>query len=328
MTPPTAEYYHQLTTVKQVAALYWERNLSDLTEPLQAIDIIKYTGGKMVGFLPQFNSFSPVFFKVYFNNAFEYELRGLRAADVMTKVPGVQTPIIVKIFSEHKAILTDKRVWDDTTTPINRFFVGSLGIDWRKIGQWLRAFHDSPVEQIPNEKFLRRKFNKINVQLDTLQSLFTPKQVITMHEIIDNARNYFATEPIEWVLSHGDFGLDNIKLANGKMEIIDFEDCQMAPKEFDLLNLLVRLEYVNHFPHLPSTFQQIQKKLLNGYGEVIKKTPAYDYFYLLIKLDVLETYYRRRNSIPRTSANYIIYSYFENIVKHQLFRWISTQKLA
>ena len=318
-------YAEQLHTVHQVAAHYWRRDLSQVANALSAIEVIKQNPGKMMGFFPHYEHFPEVFFKVYFNNAFQYEMRGLQTVQAMPEMPGIKKPSAVQVMPEYKAILTEKRYWDDTTTPIKRFFVGSLGIDWGTVGRWLRAFHDSQVSQTPNEKFIRRKFEKIEAHLEALQTLFTPEQMDTMRGIIEQVRDYFATEPTEWVISHGDFGLDNIKKADDMLEIIDFEDCQMAPREFDILNCLVRLEYVNCFPNIPGTFNQIRNDFLNGYGLLPERTTCNDFTYLLVKLDAIETYYRRRKNDFQTSKNALIYSYFENQVKGKLIRWLTTK---
>jgi len=308
----------QLPIVHQVAAQYWEQPLTEIEDILQNIQVIKRTGGKVMGFLPAFEQNPTVFYKVYFNNAFKYELEGLTAANALPEVQGVQVPRIIKIMPEYKAILTEKRSWEDTTTPIKRFFVRTLGIDWYKVGRWLRAFHDTQVTCTKNDKFIRRKFKKIDSYIQDLKSLFTADQISRMEMIIGEAKDYLENTEIEWVFSHGDFGLSNIKIFKDSLEIIDFEDCQMAPRRFDISNCLVRLEYARDFPNLPSTFPGLCRDFMQGYDMAIEESGDQQFFYLLIKLDILESYYRRRQSSHHIMDKKLVFRYFEKKIFNQI----------
>ena len=315
-------YQEQLSTLHDVAAQYWQKDPGQLTDAFNAIEVIKHNPGKVVGFLPSVDNFPPVFFKVYFNNAFQYELNGLQTTMTMPKVPGISTSPILQIIPEHKAILTEKMDWDDTTTPIKRFFVGSLGIDWQTVGRWLRAFHDTQVTHTRNEKFIRRKFEKFDSHLHDLQSLFTPKQITRMKAIGLDARDYYESTDMEWVISHGDFGLDNIKKSKNDLFVIDFEDCQLAPREFDILNCLVRMDYMNWFPHRRGSYEEICKQFERGYGREMKPSPVYDFLYLLVKLDMLETYYRRKTNLVKNQFSKLVYKIFNLRNIYHLRSWL------
>jgi len=308
----------QLPIVRQVAAQYWERPLTEIEDTLQNIQVIKRTGGKVMGFLPTFKQFPTVFYKVYFNNAFKYEREGLAAANAMPQVQGIQVPKIIKIMPEHKAILTEKRSWEDTTTPIKRLFVGTLGIDWNKVGRWLRAFHDTQVTCTKNDKFIRRKFKKIDSNIQDLKSLFTADQISRMEMIIREAKDYLENSEIDWVFSHGDFGLSNIKIFENSLEIIDFEDCQMAPRRFDISNCLIRLEYARDFPNPPSTYPGLCSDFMQGYDMAIEESGDQQFFYLLVKLDILESYYRRRQSSHHIMDKKLVFRYFEKKIFNQI----------
>ncbi len=106
--------------------------------------------------------FPAVFFKVYFyERGFQFEVEGLTAANVMPPVPGIRVPAVVTIFPDKKAIMTELRSWQDTTSPFRSFFVQSLKMDWGRIGTWLRQFHDSRTSLQRNDYFLSKKFEKI-----------------------------------------------------------------------------------------------------------------------------------------------------------------------
>ena len=289
------KYQQHLAVVHETAARDWGLETSQIGDALKSIEIIKYTGGKMAGFFPAFADFPPVFFKVYFyKRGFQFEVEGLTAANAMPPVPGMRVPAVVTIIPEKKAILTEMHIWEDTTSPLKRFFVQSLNIDWRRIGFWLRNFHDSKVSFTRNDYFLRKKFEKDRLPHGVFKPLFKVEQYRKMDIIIETAREHFSTQPCEWVISHGDFGLDNIKRSGDSLDIVDFEDCQMAPREFDRINFLSRLEYSGYFPHRQENYRKICRAFQEGYGMELPPSPVYDFFYLLVKLDMLETYFRRR----------------------------------
>lgn len=321
MESPSLE---QMQVIHHVAAIYWQSSPSQAADALQSIQVLKRTGGKVAGFLPAFQDYPSTFFKVYFyERGYRFETAGLQAASQMPSVEGVSVPRVVATLPEHQAILNERRTWLDTTSPWKRFMVNSLKIDWARVSAWLRAFHDSQVSTERNDYFLRKKFEKIEAHLAALQHLFTPAQLDKMRHMIDSARAHFESSPCQWVLSHGDFGLDNIKKsADGSLQIIDFEDCQPAPREFDILNCLARLEYAGNFPHRPATYQAIHSQFLQGYGMELPRSPIYDFFYLLIKLDMLETYERRSIDKEGGIKQKIIFSLF----RHYVIRKISSTK--
>ncbi len=306
---PTAE---QMQVVHQVAASYWQQTVDEVLSQLGSIEVLKFTGGKVAGILPAFQDYPSTFFKVYFyDRGYRFETAGLKAAAEMTPVEGVRVPSVIAIMPEHKAILLKKRTWEDTSSPWKRLWVNKLGIDWFKVGAWLRAFHDSQTTYQKNDYFLRKKYEKFESHLNDLKHLFTADQVDKMNQIYGSAREYFEKNDCEWIISHGDFGLDNIKKAGSMLEIIDFEDCQPAPREFDVLNCLARLEYMGRFPHRSATYKEISRQFLDGYGKPMERTPIYCFLYLLIKLDVVETYHRRRTTQQAGWIRQSMYAHFE-----------------
>ena len=316
-------YQEHLSVVHEVAAQYWQQKKDQVTHVLHSIEVIKRTGGKIMGFFPRYADFPPVFFKVYFyDRGFQFEVDGLMAANSMPQVAGIRVPTIVSILPEKKAILTEKRAWQDSSSELRRFFVRSLKIDWGRVGLWLRNYHDSKVSLSKNEYFIRKKLQKIQTHLEKLRHLFTGEQQEKMNMIIRSSQDYLNTHACDWVISHGDFGLDNIKISDSTMDIIDFEDSQMAPRDFDILNFLTRLEYTGYFSHKKRTYIRICRDFLNGYGLKLPVTPIYNFFYLLIKLDMIETYYRRRRNTTSKIIQKNIYFYFEKEGLRRLNRWL------
>lgn len=317
-----------MAVVHQMAATYWQQPVDKVLDQSLAIEILKFTGGKVAGILPAYRNFPPVFFKVYVHDRlFRFESGGLQVASAMPPVEGVRVPSVISLMPEYKAIMLEKRDWEDTSSPWRRLWVNKLGMDWFKAGAWLRVFHDSRCTTEKNDYFLRKKFEKFESHLYTLKHLLTPVQVEKINLIYKAARNYFDQTDCEWVISHGDFGLDNIKKSDSILEIIDFEDCQLAPREFDVLNFLGRMEFSGFFPNRKSTYAHISRQFLDGYGfSGNLKNPAAIFFDLLIKLDLIESYYRRRHSPKTASYQNLIYRYFEyqelKNVKRRLSRQI------
>jgi len=318
------ELVDQLHVIHQVAVSYWQADKDQVKNDLDAIKIIKRNGGKVSGFLPAFDTKPSVFFKVYFyDRGFQFESQGLKAANDLPPIEGFRVPQIVKIMPEYKALLMEKRSWQDTESELKRFFVNSMGFDWCKIGLWLRAFHDSHVSYDLNEYFLKKKFQKIKSHIEALHSLFSLEELIKIREIIKNAQEYFQMHDCEWVISHGDFLLGNIHLSNYGMDIIDFEDCQMAPREFDCVNFLARLEYADYFPNKKGTYAKILEQFFEGYGKPINPDSlVYDFYYLFVKLDAIETYYRRKQQSKDRWYQRWIYRYFETKGLDQLKYWL------
>jgi len=318
------EISEQLHIVHQTALAYWEADPEQASDNLQKIQVIKRTRGKIMGFFPAYKQHPAVFFKVYFSGAFPYEVDGLQAALALPQIDGIEVANVVKIMPEFQAILTAKRSWEDTTTPLKRFFVRSLKMDWDKIGQWLRMFHDSRIEQNKNNHFLRRKFEKAERLVSTLHGLFSADQVDKMQAVIERGRNAFETEAVDWVISHGDFGLDNIKRSKDTLEVIDFEDCRMAPRCFDLINMITRLEYTGYFPHRLKFYAHIADQLLNGYGGIPGSPEAVcNFFYLLIKLDVIESYRRRSSTSDDPLMNRLVYQTFLRRGTKTMIAWLN-----
>jgi hypothetical protein len=222
METPTKE---QMDVVYKVAGTYWGQPVDRVINQLESVQVLKFTGGKVAGLFPAYREFPSVFFKVYFyDRGYRFETAGLQAAAAMPPVEGVRVPSVIAIMPEYKAILLEKRAWEDTSSPWKRLWVNRLSIDWFKVGAWLRAFHDSQTTYERNDYFLRKKYEKFESHLNALKHLFTPDQVDKMNQIYDSARDYFEKDECEWVISHGDFGLDNIKKSGSTLEIIDFED--------------------------------------------------------------------------------------------------------
>lgn len=313
MSPaPTREA--QLEVLHQAITAFWGQDAAEAADALGGIRVVNaYHGGKIMGTVPAFAGKPAAFFKVYFyERGFKFESAGLRAANAMPPVHGVSVPRVVAVMPEFLAILTEHKNWEDNRSALRRYFVRSLGIDWERVGHWLRAFHDSQGPQPPNDAFVRYKMNKIELHLQALGHHFTPDQVDRMRQIIEGAQASFARGAGDWVLSHGDFGLSNIQTSGDGIDIIDFEDCQVAPRSFDLLNCLVRLDYLRTFPHLPGAYCSVERELLAGYGMPLAHTPVEDFLTLLIKLDILESYERRKKEKPQFNPiQRMVFCYFQ-----------------
>lgn len=313
----------QLEIVHRVATQFWEREPSQVADEVADIHVIKRNSGKIMGIFPMVEDKPEVFFKIYFyDRGFNFESEGLTVANAMPQVGGVTVPKIIDILPDYRAILTEKKTWQENRSDLQRFFVGPLKVNWFKVGRWLRAFHDTRVSHQNNDYFLRKKFQKIESHLHDLQSLFTGDQMANMQRMIDQAKVYFDSTPVEWVISHGDFCLSNIQISESSLDIIDFEDCQIAPREFDILNCLTRMEYVSYFPHRSRPYKIIRNQFLDGYDTQLLLSLGYDFFTLFIRLDIIETYFRRKQMSDTPLLRRMIFSFFERENLVRLIHWL------
>jgi thiamine kinase-like enzyme len=190
----------------------------------------------------------------------------------------------------------------------------------------LRSFHDSKIASFVNNDYLNNKIKKNDSVLIKLQHLFSADQLKVIHSILLSGQEYFANHLIECVISHGDFGLDHIKLSKSNTYIIDFEDLQLAPREFDILFLLTNLEYTNYFPQRRGLHKKICNEFLEGYGMQLPVTPLNDLLYLSIKLNILERYQRLMKNYPVPGYKKYVYYYFLNEGMKRLAKWLDTIK--
>ncbi len=312
----------QQRLIRLTAAEYWQLADSEIDANMHKIVVIKATGGKVMGFFEENLSKPAVFFKIYISGSFAREQRGLLTAEAIDQVQGVGIPRVIALYPKLQAILTEKRTWDNTDSELKRLFVLSLPYDWEKIGSWLRLFHDSEVSSQKNNHFLRRKFEKLASLLASLDGEFSVSQKAQITAVLNKAQSFLNQEPLEWVLSHGDFGLSNIKLSGSRMEVVDFEDCQLAPRCFDLVNLFARMDYLQNFPHRQDDFKLFTSQVSRGYGLPIRPDPVTDFFCLLVKLDMIASYLGRSQELPWFSPHRWIYSYFYSTNLKQLSKWL------
>lgn len=171
-----------MNVVAQVAAEFWHVPVEQVFDQIETIKVVKFTGGKVAGFIPSHDKSPSVFFKIYFyDRGFRFENDGLQAAKGMPQVEGVRTPTVIAIMPEYKAFLMERRTWEDTSSPWKRLWINRLGIDWFRVGAWLRAFHDTQTTYEKNDYFLRKKFEKFESHLNALKHLFTADQVDRMN---------------------------------------------------------------------------------------------------------------------------------------------------
>lgn len=168
------EYSDQLVVIHDLACHYWSADCSQMETYLSKIVVIKRPGGKVSGFLPAFQDKPSVFFKVYFyERGYRFETAGLQSASDMPQVDGVRIPSMVAIMPEHKAILLERRTWEDTSSPWKRLWVNRLGIDWFKVDKWLRDFHDTQVTTDRNDISCTRNTKKLSC-ISMRSSIFLP----------------------------------------------------------------------------------------------------------------------------------------------------------
>jgi hypothetical protein len=131
-----------MQVIVKVSAEFWQEPIEYAANLLDAIKIIKFTGGKVSGVLPSCSDFPSVFFKAYFNNAFLFEQAGLEAAAKMPMVEGVRTPTVLSIMPDQKSYHNGKAFMGKILRPPEAAWVNRLGLTGSR-RQVLRAFHDT-----------------------------------------------------------------------------------------------------------------------------------------------------------------------------------------
>ena len=314
----------QVDIINKVVSSFWQTSEDQVTHHSDEIEVIKCTGLKIMGYLPAFFERPSAFFKIYFKDRnFYFELDGIQASQQMNEIVGITSLKPVWVSRELRAIITERKKWNDTESALTRFRLHTLEMDWEKIAEWLRAFHDTKVTHEANEYFINKKFQKIENHIKSLSDLFNSDQQTQMRLISDEAKLIMKDNTtLDWVVSHGDFGLDNLKISKSITYVIDFEDSQPAPREFDVTNFLTRFEYSSYFPNCKSTFSTIYKKFMQGYNFQFSHRKVSDFFYLLVKLDMLESYHRRRFNNQAPISQRMIYWYFEQQGLRRIKRWL------
>jgi hypothetical protein len=68
---------------------------------------------------------------------------------------------------------------------------------------------------------------------------------------------------------------------------------------------------MGRFPHRAYTYTNLSRQFVDGYGKTMEITPIYRFLVLLIQLDILETYHRRKTSQQANRLRQSVYAHFE-----------------
>jgi hypothetical protein len=311
--------------LSEVAAAYWQEDRRQLSEALKLIVVVKNTDRKVIGLLPAYKRFPAAFVKIYPPDGvakFNAEYKGLLVANQLEQCDGIRSSMPIGVDMDRRAIFVHRRDYLDTDTAWKRFFVQSLPIDWRAVGSWLRRFHDSSITRDCNHDFLARVERQIGARLDRLRSEISAEQGERIMRIVDQAKASIMTQRYEWVSSHGDFGLANIRCFENTIEIIDFERFTSAPREFDILYCLVRLEKSNCFPQRREVFERIRSQFCAGYGMTPSISPMYRLLVVYSMLELVYGYYRHRKSRSWRRADQWIAFYLKWHSVRRLNHWL------
>lgn len=318
----SSKYNNQLKTVYNVAAKYWRQDLHKIDYDLSSIKILNRTGSKIVVLLPKFEKQPPAICKIYFSgNGYQNECEGFRIANSIKPVGNITVPKVLQLFPEDQAIITEKINLSDSRLDFFRIFKKRKLINWQDVGKWLRNFHDLNIEHESNNSFIENRFRRINQQLRKLERLFKPDQINKMGTIINTAHANIKDSSIEWVTSHGDFGLGNIKISYASTYIIDFENVTKSPRGHEVINFLAGIESTIYFLYRNKLFKSFFNEFLDGYGMRFKPNPLNNFFYLLTKLDMIANY-ERRKSVRRISVDKFFSNYLQQEVRKTLSHWL------
>ena len=287
----TPKYLHQLKVTQEVAANFWDQDITHLDKALSSIKVLNRTGSKIVCLLPEYESYPQCICKVYFSGqGFQNELKGYQAAQSFKPIENISVPAIIKFLPEKNAIITEKRSLRDSRLDLLKCLNVNQTISWQNVGRWLKNFHDSQVSSSPNDQFLEKKFDRLYQHLKKYGDLFTADEVSRIKKVVSSAQSFIGGHAQEWVISHGDFGLGNIKTSRATTYVIDFENVTMTPRGYEMVKFLSGLQSTIYFLFRENRYESLAQAVLNGYGTMIEPNTLNIFFYLLTKIDMIAKY--------------------------------------
>jgi len=185
----------------------------------------------------------------------------------------------------------------------------------------LKKFHDSQVNSVPNEQFLREKFDRIYQHLGKYGALFSADETRSLKQVISSAQSFIGNNTQEWVLSHGDFGLGNIKTSGSMTHIIDFENVTMTPRDYEATKFLSGIQSTVYFLYRHNRYESFSQDFLKGYETTIEPNPLNKFFYILTKIDMIAKY-SEHITTPGLHINKILYTSLRNRLIASLSDWL------
>jgi len=308
------KYHDQLKVVHKVASNYWGQEINKINGALSSIKVLNRTGSKIVCLLPSFGEFPQCICKIYFSgDGYQNEQKGYLAASTIKQVYKVDVPRVLQLFPENNAIVTEKIDLKDSRFDLTKIFAKNQIINWENLGLWLRRFHDSNISYSPDELFFQNKITRFENHVNKLGSLFEHKHIKKLDSIKQLAQAYFATNSQEWVFSHGDFGIGNIKTSSLLTYVIDFENVRMTPRGYEVVNFLSGLQSTIYFVNRKSTYKLLCDDFLRGYGTCINPNPLNTFFAQLTKLDIISNC-KKQLATPGIHFGKPMYFYLEKSV--------------
>ena len=320
------KYQKQLKYVHEVAANYWHQDINKIGELIASIKVLNRTGSKIVCMLPKNGQFPQCVCKVYFSGeGYQNEHTGYESAQSFEALENITIPTIIKQFPEKKAIITENVSLQDSRLDLLRLSPKNQRINWRDVGQWLRRFHDSQISNTPNDLFLEKKFERIQLHLEKWGHLFSHDKLKIISQIVLSARSYIDHHLLEWVISHGDFGLGNIKTSKDMTYIIDFENVTMTPRGYEVLTFLTGMQSTIYFINRQKRYQLFSNNFLQGYDLRVDPNPLNEFFYLFTKMEMIANY-NKRTSVGGLRLDKAAYSYLGKRLNKSLCHWLEKRK--
>lgn len=304
--------HRQLSSVHDIASEYWGRKVDHIDDLLTGLTIINSEPYKLVGFLPEYQQFPSVLFKI-FKREFDYqnEINGYKLANTIAPIGDITTPEILRILPDHSAVLIKKIPMQDTLREIRRLSYRNSKVNWINVGKWLRAFHETELLSKDKQKFFDDLHYRVDKHLKKVGHYFQTAQIEMINDLKRSTRDYMDQHTIEWENMHGDFNIDSIKISLHATYIIDFERLTVAPRRYEVISFLAALQFSSHFIYRKEFFSCLSNDFLKGYGVQIEPTPLNNYFYLKTILDLI-AYCHFRESTSKSFVKKLGYNLLKN----------------
>jgi len=302
---------NQLSVVHEVATKFWELDDIENYDVINRINIKIFSESRIIGVLPSWKDYPSAFFKIFVNKQnYENEKSGNNYANSFLPIDGIYVPKILYDFPENFALIFEFISMKKALPELKRIFKKKAHINWKNLGAWLRAFHDSKNVEFSNPEFLNNLIKKVEKQVASLNQLFNKKILDYFELLFLLSESFIAKSEIDWVLNHGDFNIDSLGIANQSVCVYDFERLTTSPRSYEVINFLAGLQSSIYFIFRKKHYSYFANEFLKGYGFPLENHPLNDLFYLSTYLDLIIHYNKRKNhTLSIGKAN--LFSFYE-----------------
>lgn len=202
--------------------------------------------------------------------SFMREIQGNRIASSIGRCENVRSSPLLCVLPESNAVLVRYVEGRSLSQVLRLGWVGisgrSLNVLLRRIGTWLRAFHDKAVDDMGGNSYelWMEVLDDLRHILGNLKGEMPESIYMAIRSLLHVVHS---KSSFEFVPSHGDFGSENLLVSDRTVWVIDFESFGWAPRVLDILRFRASLEdAIGFFPSGRASLEAAFAEFLRGYG--------------------------------------------------------------